>query len=74
MFDFLIVVVGSIFLLLLLVGPVWLVLYYMDRWKRMKSDPTHGLTSQEARALKAIAEKLEMRVQSLEQATGWRDQ
>ena len=74
-FVFLIVIASLIFTLLLLIGPVWLVFHYVDRWKRTNAT---ALTSEEAGALKQVAEKLEARVQSLEkllddQAAGWRD-
>ena len=74
-FVFLIVIASLIFTLLLLIGPVWLVFHYVDRWKRMNGAT---LSSEEAGALKEVAEKLEARVQSLEkllddQAAGWRD-
>ena len=74
-FVFLIVIASLIFTLLLLIGPVWLVFHYVDRWKRMNAA---ALTSEEAGALKEVAEKLEARVQWLEkvlddQAAGWRD-
>ena len=74
-FVFLIVIASLIFTLLLLIGPVWLVFHYVDRWKRTNAA---ALTSEEAGALKEVAEKLEARVQSLEkvlddQAAGWRD-
>lgn len=74
-FVFLIVIASLIFTLLLLIGPVWLVFHYVDRWKRMNGTT---VTSEEAGALKEVAEKLEARVQSLEkllddQAAGWRD-
>ena len=75
LFAFFLVVAGLIFTLLLLIGPVWLVFHYVDRWKRTNAA---ALTSEEAGALKEMAEKLEARVQSLEkvlddQAAGWRD-
>ena len=74
-FVFLIVIASLIFTLLLLIGPVWLVFHYVDRWKRTNAA---ALTSEEAGELKEVAEKLEARVQSLEkvlddQAAGWRD-
>ena len=78
-FAFFIIVAGLVFTLLLLVGPIWLVFYYVDRWKRMNAATARGLTSEEADTLREVAEKLEARVQSLEklldeQAVGWRDQ
>ena len=78
MFAFFMIVTGLIFTLLLLIGPVWLVFYYVDRWKRMNGATARRLTSEEADALKEVAEKLEARVQALEklldeQAVGWRD-
>ena len=77
MFEFFTVVAGVGGLLLLLLGPLWLVFHYIDRWKRMNV-ATGKVTSQEADALREAAEKLEMRVDSLEklldaQAAGWRD-
>ena len=78
MFAFFMIVTGLIFTLLLLIGPVWLVFYYVDRWKRMNAATARGLTSEEADTLREVAEKLEARVQALEklldeQAEGWRD-
>ncbi len=63
-------------LFLIFVAPLWLVLHYRD--KRRRLDEAQRLSDDENISLQRYAEKLEQRVEALEtildtEAPGWRD-